>query len=292
MIYETGRPARAHESDWLPRGPDGRVIPMTSGVGAPVVVEGSLWGVMAVGSSTGLLPPDTEARLAAFTELIATAIANAQAHDELSASRARVVASADETRRRIERDLHDGAQQQFVSIALRLRLIQASVPPEQVKLAEELDRVCGELSEALDRLQELARGIHPAILTEAGLEPALRALARRCPVPVQLDVRTKDRLPGKIEATAYYIVSEALTNAAKHANATVVRVDVDTTDSVVRLAVRDEGAGGADPARGSGLLGLRDRAQAVGGTVTVHSPIGEGTEVLAELPQQPGPAPG
>jgi signal transduction histidine kinase len=287
MVYETGRTARVNDSDWLLHGPDGRVIPMTSGVGAPVVVEGSLWGVMAVGSSSEPLPPSTEARLDAFTELIATAIANAQAHDELSASRSRVVASADETRRRIERDLHDGAQQQFVSIALQLRSIQASVPSEQVKLAEELDRVCGELSEALHRLQEFARGIHPAILTQAGLGPALRALARRSPVPVRLDVRTTDRVPEKVEATAYYIVSEALTNAAKHANATMVHVGVDTTDGVVRLAVRDEGAGGADPARGSGLLGLRDRVHAAGGTITVHSPIGEGTELLAELPLRP-----
>jgi len=269
------------------------VLPITSGVGVPVVVEGSLWGAMAVASSIteAPLPPDTEARLAAFTELVAMAIANAQAHDELSASRARVVASADETRRRIERDLHDGAQQRFVSLALKLRAAQASLPPDQAKLADELDRVATGLSDALDDLREFSRGIHPAILVEAGLARALRALARRSPVPVELDVRIEDPLPERVEVTAYYIVSEALTNAAKHANATAVDLDVHATYSALRLAVRDDGAGGADPAGGSGLLGLRDRVEAAGGTITIHSPIGEGTELLAEIPLQPVPAP-
>ena len=219
------------------------------------------------------------------------AIANAEAHDELSASRARVVASADETRRRIERDLHDGAQQQFVTLALQLRAVQASVPPDQAKLADELDRVVTGLSDALDDLREFSRGIHPAILTEAGLRPALRALARRSRAPVGLDVRIEDRLPQRVEVTVYYIISEALTNAAKHADATAVHVNVDATGTAVRLAVRDDGVGGADPVRGSGLLGLYDRVQAAGGTITIRSPIGEGTELLAELPVRPVPAP-
>ena len=293
LVHQTGRPTRVEGSDWLLHDSRGQVLPITSGVGVPVVVEGSLWGAMAVASSIteAPLPPDTEARLAAFTELVAMAIANAQAHDELSASRARVVASADETRRRIERDLHDGAQQRFVSLALKLRAAQASLPPDQAKLADELDRVATGLSDALDDLREFSRGIHPAILVEAGLARALRALARRSPVPVELDVRIEDPLPERVEVTAYYIVSEALTNAAKHANATVVHVDVHATHSAVRLAVRDDGAGGADPARGSGLLGLRDRVEAAGGTITIHSPVGEGTELLAEIPLQPVPAP-
>ena len=292
LVHTTGRPARVQGSDWPLQDRKGQVLPITSGVGVPVVVAGSLWGVMAVASSTQTpLPPDTEARLAAFTELIAMAIANAEAHDELSASRARVVASADETRRRIERDLHDGAQQQFVSLALRLRAVQASVPPGQAKLADELGRVATGLSGALGDLREFSRGIHPAILAEAGLGPALRALARRCPAPVRLDMRIEDRLPERVEVTAYYIVSEALTNAAKHANATVVHVDVDATHGAVRLAVRDDGVGGADAARGSGLLGLHDRVEAAGGTMTIHSPIGEGTELLVELPLRPVPAP-
>jgi len=285
LVHKTGRPARVQGSDWLLRDGKGQALPITSGVGVPVVVAGSLWGAMAVASSTETpLPPDTEARLAAFTELIAMAIANAEAHDELSASRARVVASADETRRRIERDLHDGAQQHFVSLALQLRAVQASMPPDQAKLADELGRVATGLKDALADLRELSRGIHPAILAEAGLGPALRALARRSRAPVGLDVRIEDRLPERVEVTAYYIVSEALTNAAKHANATVVDVDVDATHSAVRLAVRDDGVGGADPARGSGLLGLYDRVEAAGGTITIHSPIGEGTELLVELP--------
>jgi signal transduction histidine kinase len=292
LVHKTGQPARVQGSDWLLRDGKGQVLPITSGVGVPVVVEGSLWGAMAVASSTETpLAPDTEARLAAFTELIAMAIANAEAHDELSASRARVVASADETRRRIERDLHDGAQQQFVSLALQLRAVQASVPPGQAKLADELGRVATGLKDALADLRELSRGIHPAILAEAGLGPALRALARRSRVPVKLDVRIEDRLPERIEVTAFYILSEALTNAAKHANATVVHVDVDATHSAVRLAVRDDGVGGAGPARGSGLLGLYDRVEAAGGTITIHSPIGEGTELLVELPLRPVPAP-
>ena len=292
LVHQTGRPARVQGSDWPLRDGKGQVLPITSGVGVPVVVEGSLWGAMAVASSTETpLAPDTEARLAAFTELIAMAIANAEAHDELSASRARVVASADETRRRIERDLHDGAQQHFVSLALQLRAVQASVPPDQAKLADELGRVATGLKDALADLRELSRGIHPAILAEAGLGPALRALARRSRVPVKLDVRIEDRLPERIEVTAYYILSEALTNAAKHANATVVHVDVDATHSAVRLAVRDDGVGGADPARGSGLLGLYDRVEAADGTITIHSPIGEGTELLVKLPLRPVPAP-
>jgi len=292
LVHKTGQPARVQGSDWPLRDGKGQVLPITSGVGVPVVVEGSLWGAMAVASSTETpLAPDTEARLAAFTELIAMAIANAEAHDELSASRARVVASADETRRRIERDLHDGAQQHFVSLALQLRAVQASVPPDQAKLADELGRVATGLKDALADLRELSRGIHPAILAEAGLGPALRTLARRSRVPVKLDVRIEDRLPERIEVTAYYILSEALTNAAKHANATVVHVDVDATHSAVRLAVRDDGVGGADPARGSGLLGLYDRVEAADGTITIHSPIGEGTELLVKLPLRPVPAP-
>jgi signal transduction histidine kinase len=294
LVHETGRPARVENSDWLLRDGNGQPLPVASGVGVPVVVDGSLWGVMSVASSTGTpLPPDTEARLAAFTELIATAVANAEARSKLSASRARVVASADETRRRIERDLHDGAQQRLISLALRLRAVQATVPPEQAKLADELDEVINGLSDSLDELRELARGIHPAILARAGLGPALRGLAHRSRLPVKLEARIQDRLPERVEVTAYYILSEALTNAAKHASATAVRVDVDVdpTRGAIRLAVRDDGVGGADPARGSGLLGLQDRVEAAGGTITIRSPAGEGTELLVELPLRPVPEP-
>ncbi len=290
LVYETGRPVRVDGSDWPLHDSEGQPLRVMSGVGVPLIVDGNLWGVIAAASSTASpLPPYTEERLAGFVELIATAVANAEARNQLTESRARVVASTDETRRRIERDLHDGAQQQFLSIALEVEAMRGSVPPEHPKLAEDLEQVSKDLSQALDELREFPRGIHPAILVNAGLEPALRALARRCPVPVELCVRTECRLPEMVERTAYFIVSEALTNAAKHAHAKVVNVEVTATDCV-RVSVRDDGVGGADPEQGSGLLGLRDRVEAAGGKIAVRSPISEGTELLAMLPLSPGPA--
>jgi signal transduction histidine kinase len=262
-----------------------REIGSRSGVGAPIIVEGRLWGVMIAGSvGEQPLPADSEARLASFTDLVATAIANAASRADLAASRARIVATADETRRRIERDLHDGAQQRLVSLALDLRAAQAAVPPELRKLEGEVSRAAGELSNVLDELRELARGIHPAILAEGGLVPALKALARRSPVPVMLDLRAEARLPERVEVAAYYVVSEMLTNVAKHAHASVVHVGVDVVDRVVRVSVRDDGAGGADPTLGSGLVGLKDRVEAVEGRLTIQSPIGEGTSAHVELP--------
>jgi signal transduction histidine kinase len=243
------------------------------------------------------LPGDTETRLAGFTELVATAIANAQGRDELTASRARIVATADQTRRRIERDLHDGAQQRLVTLALQLRAAQAKVPPQLDRLNGELDRVAVGLSSTLDELREFARGIHPAILVKGGLALALKTLARRSPVRVTLDVRTQERLPGPVEVAAYYVISEALANAAKHAQASGVQVQVDyvqvdhvqvgAAGGVLRLEVRDDGVGGADPARGSGLIGIRDRVEAAGGTFSMTSRRGEGTRLKIELPVRP-----
>jgi signal transduction histidine kinase len=230
------------------------------------------------------LPLDTEARLASFTELVATAIANAENLAELTASRARVVAAADETRRRIERDLHDGAQQRLVSLSLALRAAQTAVPPQAGELEGELARVAEELASVLEDLREMAHGIHPAILAHGGLGPALRTLARRCTVPVELEVRAGARLPERVEVAAYYVVAEALTNAAKHANASVVHVDAEAAGHALRLRVSDDGAGGADPVRGTGLIGLKDRVEALGGTITVHSPVGAGTSLHAEFP--------
>jgi signal transduction histidine kinase len=204
--------------------------------------------------------------------------------DELAASRARIVAAADEARRRIERDLHDGAQQRLVSLALELRAAQAAVPCTHGELEDQLARVAAGLTRAVDELREMARGIHPAILTEGGLAPALKALARRSPIPVQLDALPEGRLPERVEVAAYYVVSEALANAAKHAQATVVHVGAETLDAELRLTVRDDGAGGADPARGTGLIGLKDRVEALGGTIAVASPVGGGTSVNVELP--------
>ena len=192
------------------------------------------------------LAPDTEARLASFTELVATAVSNAENLAELRASRARVVATADETRRQIERDLHDGAQQRLVSLALALRTTQAAVPPDARDLEADLAYVADGLVNVLDDLREMARGIHPAILAEGGLAPALKTLARRSTVPVQLDVRAPARLPERVEVAAYYVVSEALTNAAKHANASVIHVAAEAAGPVLHLSVRDDGDGGAD----------------------------------------------
>ena len=234
----------------------------------------------------GVVP---EARLTDFAELAATAIANAEARAELTASRARIVATTDQARRRIERDLHDGAQQRLVSVALRLRTAAAAIPPEE-EVQQELAGIGSELDDALADLRELSRGIHPAILSEGGLGPALRTLARRSSVPVELQVGTKGRLPERIEVAAYYVVAEALANVAKHARASVVQVDVDADDGLLRLAIRDDGVGGADPARGSGLVGLKDRVEATGGTLRVESRRGQGTRLLVELgadPSQP-----
>jgi len=267
---------------------DGTTALDQSAVSAPIVVNGHLWGVIGVARHERL-PADTEQRVAGFTELVATAIANAETQAQLTASRARIVATADETRRRIERNLHDGAQQRLVTLTLQLRTAQATVPAGLDGLAAELGRVATGLTSTLDDLREYARGIHPAILTERGLVPALRALARRSPVPVALDLRAAERLPERIEITAYYVVSEALDNAAKHANATAVRVAVEAAGGVVRLSVSDNGAGGVEPARSSGVVGLRDRVEATGGTLIVQSRPGEGTRLIAELPADAGP---
>ena len=284
VILETHRPARIdriaeagagvpHEIGWR------------SAVGAPVVVEGRLWGAMDVGSKTDRpLPDGTEERLTEFTALLASAIANAESRAEVDASRARIVATADATRRRIERDLHDGAQQQLLSLALEIRALQAGVPPELGQHRDELAHVADALARVIDVLREIALGLHPAILGEGGLAPALNTIARRSPIPVELQVGIAGRLPETVEVAAYYVVSEALTNAAKHAHASNVWVDVDRHHEMVRVCVHDDGHGGADPARGSGLLGLKDRAAAIGGTIIVDSPPGKGTSLTAELP--------
>jgi signal transduction histidine kinase len=254
-------------------------------VGAPVVVEGELWGVIISGWSDRLgVPVDADGRMAEFTDLVATAIANANSRAELAASRARVVAAADDARRRIERDLHDGAQQRLVALGLELRAAETSVPPELTELDHQLSRASSTLADAIAELQEVSRGIHPAVLSRGGLGPALRALGRRSVVPVELDVRGDRRLPDRVEVAAYYVVSEALTNAAKHAEASVVHVELDAANSTVDLTIRDDGIGGADSSEGSGLIGLRDRVEALGGTMRVLSATGEGTSLLVSIP--------
>jgi signal transduction histidine kinase len=256
-----------------------------SAVAAPVIVQGRLWGVMIAGpAEEQSLGPDTEARLASLTELVATAISNAENLAELTASRARVVAAADETRRRIERDLHDGAQQRLLSLALALRAAQTEVPPQLGWLTEQLAEIADGLVSVQDDLREMARGIHPALLARGGLEPALKTLARRSAVPVELDLRAGARLPERVEVAAYYVVAEALTNAARHARASVVQVETEAAEGALQVWIRDDGTGGADPDRGSGLVGLKDRVEALGGTITVCSPPGAGTSLHASLP--------
>ena len=288
-VFQTGRPVRIDDYHGVP----GRIaafvreeLGIGSSVASPIVVEGRLWGALFLHSKQTRqpLPRDTESRLTGFTELVATAIANTESRAALTASRARIVAAADETRRRIERDLHDGTQQQLVSLMLELRAVQATVPAQLGELEGGLSRIAGRLAEVFDQVREISHGIHPAILSEHGLQPAIKALARRSAVPVELDLRAGRRLPGQIEVAAYYAVSEALANAAKHAQASVVHVELGTDDAILQLAIRDDGIGGADPARGSGLVGLSDRIEALGGTLHVTSPAGGGTTLLIEIP--------
>ena len=248
----------------------GARLGIVSRVSCPILVEGVVWGAIAVNGREEL-PPDTEQRLEKFTGLVSTAIANAEGKSELAASRRRIVAAADEARRRIERDLHDGIQQRLIALGYRAREMMSRPP-------EELPGIAAELSEGLndvsDELQEVSRGIHPTILTRAGLGPALRALARRSNVPTEVDVSLDGRLPAPVEAAAYYIASEALTNVEKHAEASLVELTVTDDDGTLRLEVRDDGIGGADTGRGSGILGLTDRVEALGGPVRAGEPAG------------------
>ena len=284
LVFRTGRPARIDDLG-EEAGPWVAAADVRSAVGVPISVEGRLWGVISVASGHGRpLSADTEARLAGFTELVATAIANAEAQAQLTASRARLVATADQTRLQIERDLHDGAQQRLVSLALQLRAAQAAVPPQFGELSAELGRVATGLTGALDELREYARGIHPAILAERGLGPALKTLARRSPIPVDLQMQVEGRLPERVEVSAYYVVSEALANAAKHAHASAITVIAEAADEVLRVVVRDDGAGGAGFTRGTGLVGLKDRVEALDGRIFLDSPRAAGTTLRVELP--------
>jgi signal transduction histidine kinase len=284
QVFRTGHSARVDEVDWSevpgPLAPFGRRLGVASTVASPIFVEGRLWGAVSV-SDDKPLPPGAEKRLEKFGELIATAIANAESKSELDASRRRIVAAADDARRRIERDLHDGIQQRLIALSFRARAMTRRPPDELPGLATELAEG---LKDTSDELREVSRGIHPTILTEAGLGPALRALARRSDIPVEVDVSLDERLPEPIEAAAYYIASESLTNVAKHAHANVVRLIAAHDNGLLRLEVRDDGAGGVDAGRGSGILGLTDRVEALGGTISITSPLGHGTAVAVELP--------
>jgi PAS domain S-box-containing protein len=271
-----GEPIRI-ERDWWVR-KDGSMVPISIHC-VPLEIDGRMGTAMTFHDLTASVQAEDERRRLEVAQARLV---------EVSASRARIAAAADETRRQIERDLHDGIQQSLVSLALQLRGAQATVPPQLAELKGELSQIVEGLTSALDELREVSRGIHPAILSEGGLRPALRMLARRSTVPVDLDLRTDRRLPPPIEIAAYYLVSEALTNATKHAHASVVNVELNTCDAILRLAIRDDGIGGADPAKGSGLVGLSDRIAAVGGTLTVSSQPGDGTHIRAEIPLSTG----
>ncbi|WP_432974169.1 DUF4118 domain-containing protein [Dactylosporangium sp. CA-233914] len=287
MVWDTGRPARmdSFETAVGRAAATAREQGIRSAVGVPIVVEGRLWGMAGIASAEPEpLPPDTEARVAGFVDLAVTAIANADSQAELAASRARLVAATDQARQRIERNLHDSALQHFFVVAMHLGTVQAGLPPEQERTKAELSRVLCDLNSAVNDLREISRGIHPTLLAAGGLPPALKALARRSPVAVDLDLRTCPRMPPVVETAAYHVVSEALTNAARHAHASVVRVQAATRDGILHLSIRDDGVGGADPHRGTGLTDLRDRVEALGGHLTITSPAGGGTLLLTTIP--------
>jgi signal transduction histidine kinase len=286
-VRQNERPARTERFE----GPEGSLarclqqLGARSGVGAPITVGGRLWGaVIAAATHAEGLPADGESRMGDFTELVGTAIANAEHRTELTASRARLVAAGDDARRRIERDLHDGIQQRLVALTLELRNVAELVPPERADLLAQLSAIVHGFKELLEELRELSRGVHPAILSKGGLVPALKSLARRSTVPVELRLSRVERLPQAVEVATYFAVSEALANAAKHSGASLVELNLTIDDDTLRLSVRDDGVGGADPAGGSGLVGLTDRVDALGGRITVSSPPGKGTAILLELP--------
>lgn len=287
MVLTSGRAARM-DSYRDANGPAAaltRDVGINSEVGVPIVVGGHLWGVASVGSAgTDPLPPDTESRMGDFTELVATAIENAQTRAQLTASRTRIVTAADDARRRLERDLHDGAQQRLVSLGLALRSAEASVTSEPAKLKDQISDIVAGLDGISAELREISRGIHPAILSSGGLGPALKALARRSVVPVDLELSLGSRVPETTEVTAYYVAAEALTNTAKHAHASEIYMHARTDAAKLELTVRDDGIGGADSGKGSGLIGLRDRVEARGGWMDITSHSGTGTAIHVEIP--------
>ena len=303
LVQRTGRPARIDSYDNVagPIAARVRAVGVHAAVGVPIIVDGRVWGLAAVGSlQPGPMPADTEARISRFAELAATALVAGYRDEQkrqllVEASR-RWNRAVDNERRRIERDLHDGAQQHLVTLALDARAAEASAPAELTELKHQMSRIASGLAEVSLQLQEISRGSPPAILATGGLPTAIKELARRSPVPVQLDVAITDRLPEPIQIAAYYLVAEALTNTAKHAHAATVHVQLDTDhtdagDPVLRVWVRDDGRGGADPHGGSGLVGLTDRVDALGGRLWLHSPPGAGTTVRAELPLRPAAPP-
>ncbi len=281
-------------------GDTARELEVANGAAAQIVVDGKLWGLIRVFSREGsLLPADTEVRLRGFTELVATAVSNAAGRAELLASRARLVAAGDEARRRIERNLHDGTQQRLIALGLDLQRVRGMLPESRPDVLEGLDRMSDDLESVLEDVRELSRGLHPPLLSRGGLRPSLSALARRSPIPVDIDIELHERPPAAIETALYYVVSEALTNAIKHSHASAISVTVETDHAGVPFAIgldgrrgivtlqatiADDGVGGAEATVGSGLAGLVDRIDALGGRLELDSPPGRGTRISVVLP--------
>lgn len=285
QVLDSGQPARMDEYRAL----DGSVAEIAqragfqSVAGAPVVVDGRVWGAIVVVSSSGPLPEGSEVRVAEYTELVATAISNASAHAELLASRVRIVAASDEARRRVERDLHDGIQQRLIALAFDVQTLHAGVATDNSEQLQGLMRLAGDLGSVLDEVREISRGLHPALLARRGLRPSLDALARRSPIPVELRV-SGPRSSEQVEVATYYAVSEALTNAIKHSRASLITVEVESTEGTLHAVVGDDGVGGAVVGSGTGLTGLTDRIDALGGTLVLSSPSDGGTRVEITLP--------
>jgi signal transduction histidine kinase len=285
IVARTGKPARIADythaetemGEWA------RERGLRSVVACPVMVKGRVWGMIA-SLSTEAQPEDTEARILQLGVFAGAAIDNAELGAELQASRARVIAASDATRRRIERNLHDGVQQRLISLGLQLRTAEACLEPGQNVLRNQLDRTAQGLTDVMEDLREISRGLHPESLSRGGLRPALKSLVRRFAMPVELNVSIDERLPEPIEVAVYYIVSEALTNVLRHAHASRVRVDLSIDRGAVRVSVHDDGIGGAELGGGSGLIGLRDRTEALGGTFQLESPLREGTSLLFKIP--------
>jgi signal transduction histidine kinase len=302
MLVGTGRAARVDDPADTGGGIAERwqAAGIGSAVAAPIVVGGQLWGAIRVFARRGArLPGDTEQRLAAFTELVATSVSNASARDDLIASRARIVAAGDDARRRIERDLHDGTQQRLIALGLDLQRIRATVVEDPAEAAAGLSHMEDDLQLLLEEIRELSSNLHPPLLSRRGFVPALRALARRSSIPVEIDVELRERPPAAIETALYYVASEALTNAIKHSQASAISVSVET-DHVgwpfgigldgrrgvgqLYATISDDGVGGADVTTGSGLSGLADRIDALGGRFSIDSPAGLGTRISIVLP--------
>jgi signal transduction histidine kinase len=254
-----------------------------SSVGAPIIVDGRPWGVAVVYWTRDEPPPaDTEERIGQFAKLLETAIANADGREQLLASRARLLVAGDEARRRVVRDLHDGAQQRLVQAVLALKLAERALEDDDPGARSLVTEALEAVEQGNQELRELAHGILPTILTRGGLQPAVEASVKRLGVPADVDIPV-ERFPAEIEASAYFIVTEALTNIVKHADATHADVRAAVEDGTLRVEVRDDGTGGAD-ARRHGLVGMSDRASALGGRLEIESPPGAGTCVVATLP--------